>query len=283
MNYREYLSSRERGCAVVVHRGLWEATPENSLLAVERAIAAGHRVVEIDVRRTGDGGLVLLHDETFARTADDGRAPEAMTLAEIAGLRLRDRDGGLGNAPTGEVVPSLEALFALTRGRIFVHLDVTRREVIPEVLAAARRAGVLAEVDFWGNLRTAADLSWFRSVFDGVDTVVMPKTRLNAPDAAQQLELAFALNPVVCEFVYDSLADIHAVRERFERAGIAMWCNTLDGVACGGFTDSAALERPDAAWGGLIGAGVSVVQTDLAGRLQGWMAGDLGRDRCNSE
>ena len=87
---------------MVVHRGLWEAAPENSLLAVERAIAAGHPVVEIDVRRTADGGLVLLHDETFARMADDDRAPEAMTLAEIAGLRLRDRDGGSGNAPTGE-------------------------------------------------------------------------------------------------------------------------------------------------------------------------------------
>jgi glycerophosphoryl diester phosphodiesterase len=139
------------------------------------------------------------------------------------------------------------------------------------VLAAARRAGVLGEVDFWGNLRTADDLNWFRSVFDGVDTVVMPKTRLNAPDAAAQLELAFALKPVVCEFVYDGLSDIAAVRDRFESAGIAMWVNTLDGVACGGFTDTAALERPDEVWGRLIGAGVSVVQTDLAGRMRGWL------------
>jgi glycerophosphoryl diester phosphodiesterase len=118
MSFRDYLMSRERGCAVVVHRGLWEAAPENSLLAVERAIAAGHQVVEIDVRRTADGGLVLLHDETFARMAGDDRAPEAMTLAEIGALKLRDRDGGAGNAVTGETVPSLEALFALTRGRI---------------------------------------------------------------------------------------------------------------------------------------------------------------------
>lgn len=274
MNYRDYLLSRERGCAVVVHRGLWEDAPENSLLAVERAISVGHRVVEIDVRRTADGRLVLLHDETFTRTADDDRTPETMALSEVAGLRLRNRDGGPANPVTGETVPTLEALFALTRGRIFVHLDVKQREVIPEVIEVVRRASVLGEVDFWGNLRTAEDLGWFRSVFDGIDTVVMPKTRLNAPDAAAQLDLAFALDPVVCEFVYDTLADIHAVRERFERAGIAMWCNTLDGVACGGFSDTAALERPGEIWGGLIGAGVSVIQTDLAGRLEGWLADD---------
>ncbi len=47
----------------------------------------------------------------------------------------------------------------------------------------------------------------------------------------------------------------------------------FDGVACCGFTDTAALTRPDEIWGGLIGAGVSVVQTDLAGEVGGrdWM------------
>ena len=73
-------------------------------------------------------------------------------------------------------------------------------------------------------------------------------------------------------------ADIHAMRARFERAGIAMWCNTLDGVACGGFSGSAALARPDAVWGGLIGAGVSVVQTDLAGKLEA-LGGGCGGER----
>lgn len=44
-------------------------------------------------------------------------------------------------------------------------------------------------------------------------------------------------------------------------------------MACGEFSDSAALERPDALWGGLIGAGVSVVQTDFTVRLREWLAG----------
>jgi hypothetical protein len=267
MNYKDYIASPDRGCAVVVHRGLWNEAPENSLLAVERTIEAGHRVVEVDIRKTADGGLVLLHDDTFLRMTGLDQAPESLTLEQISGLRLRNRDGGEGNSVTDEQVPTLEDLFAITRGRLFIHLDVKRREIIPEVLAAAQRAGVLGQVDFWNNLRTTEDLSWFREVFDGHDVVVMPKTRLNARDADHQLDLAFALKPVVCEFVYDALIDIEAVHDRFRKAGIATWCNTLDGVACGGHTDTAALDRPKEVWGALLDAGVSVIQTDYAAQL----------------
>lgn len=272
MNYRDFLADSDRACAVVVHRGIWEDAPENSLLAVERAIAAGHRVVEIDVRKTADGEFVLLHDDTFARMADLDEAPERLTLQEISGLKLRNRDGGLGNPFTDEKVPTLDDLFAVTSGHIFIHLDVKQREIIPEVLARAEAAGVVREVDFWGNLQTADDLTWFREVFDGHNVVVMPKTRLNAANAAEQLDLAFALKPVVCEFVYDTLAHIQAVKDRFHKAGIGTWCNTLDGVACGGFTDTAALDQPEQIWGRLLDAGVSVIQTDHAALLDSFLA-----------
>jgi hypothetical protein len=271
MTYRDYLTSSDRSCAIVVHRGIWTDAPENSLLAVERAIAAGHPVVEIDVRKTSDGQFVLLHDDTFARVADVDLAPEDMTMAQISELRLRNRDGGSANGRTGEKVATLDDLFALTRGRIFIHLDVKRREIVPEVLTQAQKAGVMSEVDFWGNLRTTDDLRWFQEVFDGHDIVAMPKTRLNAVDASKQVELAFTLRPVVCEFVYDTLVDIVSVRDRFENAGIATWCNTLDGVACGGHTDTSALVRPDEVWGALIDAGVSVIQTDHADLLRSFL------------
>lgn len=277
MIYKDFLASSERDCAVVVHRGLWTEAPENSLLAIDEAIQAGFPVVEVDVRKTADGHFVLLHDHTFERTAGHDFGPETMTLDEINALRLRDRDGGSGNAVTGEKVPTLDELFALTRGRIFVHLDVKQREIIPEALERVERAGVKREVDFWNNLRTQADLDWFKQVFDGHDVVVMPKTRLNAPDAAFQMELALAFKPVVCEFVYDSLADILAVRETFEAAGIATWCNTLDGVACGGHKDSVALDKPKDVWAPLLDAGVSVIQTDEAHMLRSFINSRLAR------
>jgi glycerophosphoryl diester phosphodiesterase len=272
MSYADFIAQRPRSCIVVVHRGLWEAAPENSLLAVDRAIAAGHKVVEIDVRRTLDGELVLLHDETFERTADVSRNPEEMTAAEVRRLRLRNRDGGLSNLMTSEHPPTLDELFELTRGRIFLHLDVKRREVIPEVIARVQAMGVSGEVDFWGSFATTQDLAWARETIKPHRILFMPKLRLNAANAIEQIEMAIAYGTPVCEIVYETLQDIEALRERLVGTGMSIWCNTLDGVACGGFTDTAALAEPERIWGGLIGAGVSVIQTDQPRLLEDFCA-----------
>lgn len=58
--------------------------PENTLTAFERGLAAGADGFEIDVRRSRDGELVVIHDETVDRTTD-GRGPvRSMTVDELA-------------------------------------------------------------------------------------------------------------------------------------------------------------------------------------------------------
>jgi glycerophosphoryl diester phosphodiesterase len=47
---------------VLAHRGAWDRAPQNSLGAVRRAAELGCDGVEIDVRRTADGRLVVVHD-----------------------------------------------------------------------------------------------------------------------------------------------------------------------------------------------------------------------------
>lgn len=68
-SYVDYIGASDRTCAIVAHRGVWHAAPENSLLAIERAISAGCDVVEIAVRRSADGEFFLLHDDTLERMA----------------------------------------------------------------------------------------------------------------------------------------------------------------------------------------------------------------------
>src|SRR5690349_20560695 len=95
---------------VVAHRGASHVAPENTLSALRSALAAGAEMVEVDVRRTADGALVLLHDQSLMRTTDvevlyPSRAPwrvQDFTLDEICGL-----DAGAWWSPTyaGESVP----------------------------------------------------------------------------------------------------------------------------------------------------------------------------------
>jgi glycerophosphoryl diester phosphodiesterase len=64
---------------VIAHRGAWDPAPQNSLEAFERAIALGADMIELDVRRTRDGVLIVEHDPI------DGQ-PSGPTLAEVLEL-----------------------------------------------------------------------------------------------------------------------------------------------------------------------------------------------------
>ncbi|WP_119698755.1 inositol monophosphatase family protein [Microbacterium halotolerans] len=72
---------------IVAHRGYHgddaHGARENTLAAVDAALAAGAEVIEVDVRLTHDGGAVLLHDATLERLWGDERAVAEMTLDEV--------------------------------------------------------------------------------------------------------------------------------------------------------------------------------------------------------
>ena len=53
---------------VVAHRGNWRSAPENSTAAIDSAIAMKVDIVEIDIQKTKDGQLILMHDNTLDRT-----------------------------------------------------------------------------------------------------------------------------------------------------------------------------------------------------------------------
>jgi len=272
MNYFEYMSDPHRQCAIVAHRGVWKHAPENSLLSVQRAIDADYDVVEIDVRRTADGEFVLLHDDTLERMTGVDRQTEQLTLNELTSLALRNRDGGPGNRVTGEKLPSLREVFELTRDRIFIHLDIKDRHVIPEVLVFAKKMGVDQQVDFWADLKTEDDLDWIRANITSQNVPFIARTHLEQEDADEQIELVFRLNPLICEASFKDLSQVETIQQRFRDAGISLWVNTLDSVASPGFTDSAALKDPDAIWGELLRAGFSSIQTDEMEALRSYIA-----------
>jgi glycerophosphoinositol inositolphosphodiesterase len=55
---------------IIGHRGASHIAPENTLIAVERAVENGAVGIEIDIRYSKDGELILLHDDTLTRTTD---------------------------------------------------------------------------------------------------------------------------------------------------------------------------------------------------------------------
>lgn len=68
---------------VVSHRGDWKQFPENSLDAINSIIQMGGDVVEIDIQRTKDGQLILMHDERLDRTTNGKGLIAETTFADI--------------------------------------------------------------------------------------------------------------------------------------------------------------------------------------------------------
>ena len=81
---------------LVAHRGGGALAPENTLAAFDRAAALGADAIEIDVRRTRDGAVVVFHDEETARLLGEGGTVEARTLSELSRL-----DAGASFTPDG--------------------------------------------------------------------------------------------------------------------------------------------------------------------------------------
>jgi glycerophosphoryl diester phosphodiesterase len=111
----------DRRVVVIAHRGEHLHHPENTLPAIEAAIALGADYVEVDVRTTADGALVLSHDPNVSRCTDGHGEVAKMTLEQVRAL-----DAGIksGAEFAGTRIPTLDEALALARGRAGLYLDV---------------------------------------------------------------------------------------------------------------------------------------------------------------
>jgi len=124
--------------ANIAHRGSSGAAPENTIAAIRLGLAQGSDVIENDIQRTKDGGLVILHDASLARTTDveevfPGRPSHdvgAFTLAEVKQL-----DAGSWFAPqfAGERVPTLREWVAAVGQRAGMLMEAKLPERYPGI------------------------------------------------------------------------------------------------------------------------------------------------------
>lgn len=156
---------------VGAHRGARSLAPENTLPAIEKAHALGAHFVEIDVRLTADGHLVVFHDDTLRRTTNIAASPlarrardrvDTFTLAELrsldAGSWFAAKDPfktiAAGEVPradlpgfSGTPVPTLAEVLAVCRARDFpINIEIKNHAGRPghdaitaQVLSLVRR------------------------------------------------------------------------------------------------------------------------------------------------
>lgn len=148
---------------VVAHRGASADAPENTLSAVRAALVRDSDLIEVDVQRSKDGALVLMHDTTLARTTNarelfPNRGPWLVGQFTYAELSRLDAGSWKGPQFAGETIPTLEQLVeVLRRSRSGLLLELKAPALYPgivrEVTASlAQQAGYLQEATAAGRL-----------------------------------------------------------------------------------------------------------------------------------
>ncbi len=116
----------EKKIVRIGHRGARGHAPENTIAALRKGIALGVDFVELDVQRSHDGRLIVIHDPLVDRTTNGTGLISQMTWEELRSLDTGD----------GERMPSLEDALAAANGQVGVMLEAKA----PGVGLAMRRA-----------------------------------------------------------------------------------------------------------------------------------------------
>lgn len=283
---RQRLYDPADGVMVVAHRachapapshGLTGALPENSIAALERCIALGVDVVEIDVRRTQDGALVVMHDAKIDRTTTGKGKVADLTLGELQAFRLKADGQATDAAP-----PTLCAFLKAADGRILVNLDIKKGPLAAQVARVVHDVGA----DDWvlfkarANLGDApiADRPLYKSL--AFMPIIGGKGGRRAEQLAAITTVQAAGGRAIPAIEMGALKrdGFVAVRDAARAARVRLWTNSLTGKGLKGLRDAAgdsrALSDPAKAWGGLIAQGVSVVQTDYPAALLDYLDGE---------
>ncbi|MBM3835601.1 MAG: hypothetical protein FJ403_20490 [Verrucomicrobia bacterium] len=200
---------------IVAHRGLLKHAPENTL-ANFRACLELRIGFEFDVRRTRDGHLVCLHDETIDRTTN-GTGP--VTETRLADLKKLDAGSWFDRVFAGEQIPTIDEIFALAaqypKADVVLAVDLKGGDnrIEADAVALAKKHKALKRLLFIGRAISFPEV----------------RQRLREADAEAHIaalaessaEFANALNDGNADWVYlryipsrSDLAKVHAAGKR---------------------------------------------------------------------
>ena len=198
--------------ALIAHRGMLRDAPENTLTAFAACIHLGLGF-ELDVRRTKDGTLIVLHDEAVDRTTDGKGKVAELTLEQVKKL---DAGRRFDPALAGQRVPTLDEVFALIHERkssvpVAIDLKISDPTYEADVVTLANKHGVLAQLVFIGRtIDEPAVRKKLREADRSAQVCVLAQTAKG---------LAGAINATDADWVYTRFVPTAEEAESVRKAG----------------------------------------------------------------
>jgi glycerophosphoryl diester phosphodiesterase len=185
---------------VIAHRGNHKVVPENTLASCREAIKCGADYVEVDLRTTKDGRLVVLHDAKVDRTTNGtGRIAE-LNLSEVRDLQVFNK-----NKKTHRI-PEFREILAACKGKINIYLDFKEADVAEtwkQIMSAGMEKQVVVYINDERQYREwkeiAPDIPLMTSLPKDITTKegllgFLKKTNVQVLDNVKDSELVKAAN-----------------------------------------------------------------------------------------
>jgi glycerophosphoryl diester phosphodiesterase len=215
---------------VIAHRGNHVRVPENTIESVKDAIQAGADYVEIDLRTTKDGRLVIHHDASLERMTGKKAKISDLTMEEIKNLKIRGRTGSDHHIYR---IPEFSEILKTCQGRINIYLDFKDADVA-EAWRQIKKARMEKQVVVYLNKenqysewrKTAPQMPLMTSLPESIQT-------------EDQLSAFLELMPLE---VVDNI-DTPELAAALKKRGIAIWLDVQDENE-GPVSWNAALKKP---------------------------------------
>lgn len=244
---------------VVSHRGDWRNAPENSIASIQRCIDMGVNMVEIDLKKTKDNHLILLHDQTLDRTTNGKGLPADYTLAQIKQLRLKNGTGRV----TFHEIPTLEEALLATKGKIWLNID-KGYDYFDDVLQVLEKTDTKRQIIIKSDHPYGIVSKEHPDILNEV--AYMPIVQADRPEAlAFTKEYMEAIHPVAFEVCFRTLTpEVTQLIDYIKDSGSLVWINSLWPSLCAGMDDDRAvlLHEKEQTWGQIVRLGANFIQTD---------------------
>lgn len=254
-----FLGNNASQLLVVSHRADWRNAPENSLQGIQNCIDMGVDMVEIDLKKTKDGHLVLMHDRLIDRTMSGKGRAEDYTLAELKALRLKNGAG----CKTRHQIPTFEEVMNLCKGKIMVNVD-KGYDYFKEAYTVLEKTGTTDQCVMKAGLPYEQVKAENGEVLNKM--IFMPVVNLHKEGAEAIIDGYLEhMQPKAFELVFNNDGpEVQRLIKKVRDSGAKIFINSLWPELCGGHDDDRAVElhQPDESWGWIIGQGAKLIQTD---------------------
>ena len=120
---------------IIAHRGFSGITPENTLIAFQKAIESKAQYLELDVHRTKDDSLVVIYDSAVDKTSSNNTKGEIseMNYSDLTAVKVGYRER-FGNKYENEKIPTSRESLELAKGKIKICIEIKVYGVEEDVL-----------------------------------------------------------------------------------------------------------------------------------------------------